>query len=189
MRYAHLRIVDDSLYVFCSHGIGGMIGAIMTGLFATTEVNEAGANGAFYGRWVQLGYQMIDILVWVATVTAKCSLASGAANNDRAYLLVKRPFCIASMATTRPVSSNPQAVTSYAFTMTCGLMLLLKYTIGIREPYNPNMDPEEFSKLGVRIGGPGALEGSLVLPPGMLKTVHELPCAVACCNAELLRCI
>jgi Amt family ammonium transporter len=63
MRYAHLRVVDDSLYVFCSHGIGGMIGAIVTGLWATTEVNEAGANGAFYGRWVQLGYQIIDILV------------------------------------------------------------------------------------------------------------------------------
>ena len=63
MRFAHLRFVDDSLYVFCSHGLGGMIGSISVGLFATTSVNAAGANGAFFGRWIQLAYQICDIVV------------------------------------------------------------------------------------------------------------------------------
>lgn len=40
---------DDSLDAFGMHGIGGTWGAIATGLFATTSVNPAGANGLFYG--------------------------------------------------------------------------------------------------------------------------------------------
>lgn len=63
MRFAHLRYIDDSLFVWCSHGCGGIIGAFSVGLFATTSVNSAGADGAFYGRPIQLGYQMIGILV------------------------------------------------------------------------------------------------------------------------------
>ena len=37
--------VDDSLDVFGVHGIGGTWGSIATGLWATTEVNPAGADG------------------------------------------------------------------------------------------------------------------------------------------------
>lgn len=40
---------DDSLDAFGIHGVGGLWGAIATGLFATTSVNPAGANGLFYG--------------------------------------------------------------------------------------------------------------------------------------------
>ena len=42
--------LDDTLDVFPCHGIGGMVGMLMTGVFATTAVNSAGANGAFYGN-------------------------------------------------------------------------------------------------------------------------------------------
>jgi Amt family ammonium transporter len=66
-------IVDDSLYVFCSHGVGGIIGSFTTGLFATLKANPGGANGAFYGRPIQLGYQMADICAtasWSFVVTA-----------------------------------------------------------------------------------------------------------------------
>ncbi len=45
----HYRI-DESLDVFACHGMGGLWGALATGLFATTAVNEAGANGLFYGN-------------------------------------------------------------------------------------------------------------------------------------------
>ncbi|GAA3315808.1 hypothetical protein GCM10020331_011540 [Ectobacillus funiculus] len=38
---------DDALDAFGLHGIGGTWGAIATGLFATTSVNPAGANGLF----------------------------------------------------------------------------------------------------------------------------------------------
>ncbi len=41
--------LDDTLDVFPCHGIGGMVGMIMTGIFATKTVNSAGADGLFYG--------------------------------------------------------------------------------------------------------------------------------------------
>lgn len=41
--------IDDTLDVFACHGIGGTIGALMTGLLATTAVNPAGANGLLNG--------------------------------------------------------------------------------------------------------------------------------------------
>lgn len=41
--------IDDTLDVFACHGVGGLIGAILTGVFATTAVNPAGANGLLNG--------------------------------------------------------------------------------------------------------------------------------------------
>lgn len=41
---------DDALDVWGVHGVGGTIGVILLGLFATTAVNSAGANGLFYGN-------------------------------------------------------------------------------------------------------------------------------------------
>ncbi len=40
---------DDSLDAFGVHGIGGLWGAIATGLFATKAVNSVGADGLFFG--------------------------------------------------------------------------------------------------------------------------------------------
>jgi Amt family ammonium transporter len=37
--------VDDTLDVFACHGVGGVVGSILTGVFATTAVNSAGADG------------------------------------------------------------------------------------------------------------------------------------------------
>ncbi|MCG3175225.1 MAG: Ammonium transporter [Candidatus Omnitrophica bacterium] len=49
---------DDSLDAFGVHGIGGIWGAIATGLWASKSVNPAGADGLFYGNpglvWVQV---------------------------------------------------------------------------------------------------------------------------------------
>ncbi|MDB5031885.1 ammonium transporter [Mucilaginibacter sp.] len=42
--------IDDTLDVFPCHGVGGMVGMLLTGVFATTSVNSAGANGLFYGE-------------------------------------------------------------------------------------------------------------------------------------------
>src|SRR3990167_2509503 len=39
---------DDSLDAFGVHGVGGTWGAIATGLFATTAINSAGADGLFF---------------------------------------------------------------------------------------------------------------------------------------------
>ena len=46
--------LDESLDVWGCHGIAGLWGALATGLFATTAVNPAGADGLFYGNPGQL---------------------------------------------------------------------------------------------------------------------------------------
>lgn len=44
--------IDDTLDVFPCHGVGGMVGMLLTGVFATKAVNPAGVatNGLFYGE-------------------------------------------------------------------------------------------------------------------------------------------
>ncbi|MDR0961911.1 MAG: ammonium transporter [Mediterranea sp.] len=55
---------DDSLDAFGVHGIGGIIGSILTGVFATQAVSgEGGVQGALYGDWHQLWVQIITTLV------------------------------------------------------------------------------------------------------------------------------
>jgi Amt family ammonium transporter len=56
---------DDSLDAFGVHGIGGMWGALATGLFATKVVNPAGADGLFYGNPIQLWIQVKAVAVTV----------------------------------------------------------------------------------------------------------------------------
>jgi len=48
--YKSKSSLDDTLDVFPCHGIGGMVGMLMTGIFATKAVNTAGADGLFYGN-------------------------------------------------------------------------------------------------------------------------------------------
>jgi Amt family ammonium transporter len=57
---------DDSLDVFGVHGLGGAWGAIATGLFATTSVNSAGADGLFFGNPGLLGRQILAVLACAA---------------------------------------------------------------------------------------------------------------------------
>jgi Amt family ammonium transporter len=61
----HLLKYDDTLDIFASHGVGGMVGNLMTGLFAQASV--AGFDGIteIPGGWIdhhyiQLGYQAAD---------------------------------------------------------------------------------------------------------------------------------
>ncbi|MGN6801348.1 MAG: ammonium transporter, partial [Ginsengibacter sp.] len=42
--------LDDTLDVFPCHGIGGIVGMILTGIFATKTVNATGNDGLFYGN-------------------------------------------------------------------------------------------------------------------------------------------
>ncbi len=58
--------VDDTLDVFPCHGIGGMVGMIMTGIFATTAVNKTGANGLFYGNPAFLFTQLKGLAIVIA---------------------------------------------------------------------------------------------------------------------------
>lgn len=56
---------DDSLDAFGIHGVGGMWGAIATGLFATVTVNPDGADGLFYGGNLLIP-QLISLVVAIA---------------------------------------------------------------------------------------------------------------------------
>jgi len=53
---------DDSLDAFGVHGIGGMLGAICTGLWATVTINEAGADGVFHGGGMLLVWQVVAVV-------------------------------------------------------------------------------------------------------------------------------
>jgi Amt family ammonium transporter len=54
--------LDESLDVWACHGMGGATGALLTGLFATTAINSAGANGLFYGNPWQFVVQLIGVV-------------------------------------------------------------------------------------------------------------------------------
>jgi Amt family ammonium transporter len=50
--------IDDALDVFACHGVAGVAGAVLTGVFATKTVNPAGADGLLAGNpglvWTQV---------------------------------------------------------------------------------------------------------------------------------------
>ena len=56
---------DDALDVVGIHGIGGIWGALATGLFASKAINAAGADGLFYGNPAQFGIQALAIVISV----------------------------------------------------------------------------------------------------------------------------
>jgi Amt family ammonium transporter len=57
---------DDSLDTFGVHGVGGTIGAILTGVFCTTAVNSAGKDGLLFGNPGQLVPQLAGVgVTWL----------------------------------------------------------------------------------------------------------------------------
>ena len=54
---------DDSLDAFGVHGMGGLFGAIMTGVFAQKALNADGADGLLGGNLKQLGVQVLACAV------------------------------------------------------------------------------------------------------------------------------
>jgi ammonium transporter, Amt family len=68
---------DDSLDVVGIHGVGGFLGILATGVFATKAINIGGADGWLYGNPGQLGVQVLT-----ATVVALFSAAGS-------YLILK----------------------------------------------------------------------------------------------------
>ncbi|WP_346355690.1 ammonium transporter [Azotosporobacter soli] len=75
--YAFVSIIkqrfgyDDSLDAFGVHGIGGTWGAIATGIFASKDINAAGADGLLFGNPDQLLTQLIGVGVsWAFAAVA-----------------------------------------------------------------------------------------------------------------------
>jgi Amt family ammonium transporter len=59
---------DDSLDAFGVHGVGGTLGAILTGVFAVSAINP-GKSGLVEGNAKQVGFQlMATVLTWVIAV-------------------------------------------------------------------------------------------------------------------------
>lgn len=56
---------DDSLDVVGVHGVGGLWGALATGLFACKAMNEAGVDGLFFGNPALLGIQVVAVLATI----------------------------------------------------------------------------------------------------------------------------
>ncbi|MDD1418240.1 ammonium transporter [Dolichospermum sp. ST_sed1] len=52
--YKHKLQIDDALDTYPVHGVGGTIGAILTAIFATTEVNSGGKDGVLRGNFGEL---------------------------------------------------------------------------------------------------------------------------------------
>jgi Amt family ammonium transporter len=74
---------DDSLDAFGVHGAGGTLGAILTGVFASSAINpifkDASGNplpsGALEGNWHQLGNQLAGIaMAWVISIVGTLAL-------------------------------------------------------------------------------------------------------------------
>ena len=63
--YKSKSTLDDTLDVFPCHGVGGMVGMIMTGIFATKTVNAAGNDGLFYDNFSFLIIQLKALVVVV----------------------------------------------------------------------------------------------------------------------------
>ena len=79
--------VDDSLDVFACHGVAGIVGALLTGVFASKAVNPAGADGLMSGGgFHQLGVQAIAVLV---TIALSGTLTAGILVTMRAVMRVR----------------------------------------------------------------------------------------------------
>jgi len=68
--FRNKRGLDESLDVWACHGMAGTWGALATGLFATTAVNAAGADGLFYGNPNQFVVQLITVVVTIVYAVA-----------------------------------------------------------------------------------------------------------------------
>lgn len=58
--------LDDTLDVFPCHGLGGMVGVLLTGVFASKMINPAGNDGLLFGNW---HFFFIQVKTLVITVT------------------------------------------------------------------------------------------------------------------------
>jgi Amt family ammonium transporter len=81
---------DDSLDAFGVHGIGGTLGALLTGVFATKLVNNDGADGLLAGNPGQLVNQLIAVgAAWALAIVGTLVLLTIV--NAAVGLRVKEP--------------------------------------------------------------------------------------------------
>ncbi len=61
--FKHKLHVDDALDTYPVHGVGGTVGAILTAIFATTEVNAGGKDGVLRGNVSEILVELAAIAI------------------------------------------------------------------------------------------------------------------------------
>ncbi len=61
--FKHKVQVDDALDTYPVHGVGGTVGAILTAIFATTEVNSGGKDGVLRGNVSEILVELAAIAI------------------------------------------------------------------------------------------------------------------------------
>lgn len=69
--------LDDALDVFSCHGMAGVAGAVLTGVFASKLANPSGTDGLLAGNPAQLGVQVVAVLAAVAIAAVGTAAAYG----------------------------------------------------------------------------------------------------------------
>jgi Amt family ammonium transporter len=73
MQWRSRTSIDDALDVFACHGVAGIVGALLTGVFASKAVNAAAVDGLLFGNARLLGVQALAVactIGFTASVTA-----------------------------------------------------------------------------------------------------------------------
>ena len=65
VHYKNKSAIDDTLDVFPCHGVGGMVGMLLTGVFASKLINPAGNDGWAYGNFDLFYKQVLGLLLVV----------------------------------------------------------------------------------------------------------------------------
>jgi ammonium transporter, Amt family len=66
LHYRPKTRLDDTLDVFACHGVAGIMGAVLTGVFASKAVNPAGADGLLHGNVSLMGVQLLAVVATIA---------------------------------------------------------------------------------------------------------------------------
>jgi len=77
LHYRAKTSLDDTLDVFACHGMAGIVGAVLTGVFASKDVNPIGADGLLHGNPTLVGIQLLAVVATIAfTGTASFGILS-----------------------------------------------------------------------------------------------------------------
>src|SRR3989475_4746187 len=72
--------LDDSLDVFSCHGLAGVAGALLTGVFATKVATPAGGDGWIAGNFAQMGIQLVAVLAAIAIAAVGTAIIMAVVN-------------------------------------------------------------------------------------------------------------
>ncbi len=74
LQYRAKTAIDDTLDVFACHGVAGIMGALLTGVFASKAINPNGADGLLAGNPRLVGIQALAVVATVLFAGAGSAL-------------------------------------------------------------------------------------------------------------------